>query len=163
MLPLLVIVLHVLTVLWLVSGIVGRDLCYGEAGRSDSLAALKMMVELGGRFERAMVRPATFIVLATGLVAARFRGWPILGVLQGGNVNWVLTALLVYLSVIPLIVFVFLPKGRVYHARLAEAETEGRVTPALRAALHDRALRMGRAYELVMIGVLVWLMVTKPF
>jgi len=75
----------------------------------------------------------------------------------------VLTSLLIYLSVIPIIVFVFVPKGRVYRKALAEASAQGVVTPELRAALDDPAVRAARAYEMFMIGSLVLLMVLKPF
>lgn len=163
MLPALTVVVHVLTVFWLVGGILGRDTCYAEAGRADDLAALGTLAALGGVFDRVMVRPATFVVLLTGLVAAWQRGWPILGFLQGGSVNWVLAALLVYLSAIPLIFLIFLPKGRVYRKTLEEANQRGVVTPALRAALKDPVVGAARGYEIVMVGVLAWLMITTPF
>ena len=159
----LLVVVHVWTVFWLVAGILGRDTCYWHAGRADDLAALRTLTGLGGVFERAMVRPATFVVLLTGLVSAWVRGWPILGALQGGAVNWVLTALLLYLTVIPLIVLVFLPKGRVYRRALEEATARGVVTPELRASIRDPLVAAARAYEVAMIGALAFLMITKPF
>ena len=159
----LIVVLHVLAVLWIASGIIGRDVCYWRAARTDDLATLRALAGLGGVFERTMVRPATFVVLLTGLIAAWARGWPILGFLQGAGVNWVLAALVIYLSVIPLIMFVFIPKGLVYRKALEEANAEGRVTPALRAALEDPVVGAARVYEMAMIAALVWLMVMKPF
>lgn len=159
----LLVVLHIWTVLWLVAGIVGRDVCYRQAGRTDDLAALRTLADLGGTFERAMVRPATFVVLLTGLIAAWARGWPILGFLQGAPVNWVLASLLIYLSVIPVILLVFIPRGRVYREALEAATDRGEVTPALRAALNDPVVAAARAYEIAMIATLVYLMFTKPF
>lgn len=163
MTPSLVVVAHVLTVFWLVGGIVGRDTCYAQAGRATDLAALRTLAGLGGVFDRAMVRPGTFVVLLTGLGAAWARGWPILGFLQGGSINWVLAALVVYLSTVPLIFLVFIPKGRVYRRALEEANAGGAVTPALRAALNDPLVGAARAYELVGIAVLAWLMIAEPF
>ena len=163
MLTTLLVVVHVWAVLWLVAGIVGRDVCYWQAGRANDLAALLTVAQLAGTFERAMVRPATFVVLITGLIAAWARGWPILGFLQGGTANWVLTALLIYLSVIPLIVFVFLPKGRVYRKALKEAVARDEVTPELGAAINDPLVGAARAYEIVMDGALVFLMLTRNF
>lgn len=163
MLPAQLVAIHVLTVFWLVAGIVGRDVSYANAGRANDLGSLRTLAGLGSIFDRAFVRPATFVVLLTGLVAARARGWPILGVLQGGSVNWVLAALLVYLSSVPLIFLVFLPKGRVYRGALAEAVGRGEVTPALRSAINDPLVGAARAYELVMVAFLAWLMVTEPF
>ncbi len=144
MFPMLMVVARVLLVFWLVGGINGRNTCWAQAGRTDDLAALRTMAKLGGTFDRAMVRPAPFVVLLTGLVAAWVRGWPIRGFLQGGSVNWVLTALLIYLSTPPLIVFVFLPKGRVYRKALEEANASGAVTRALRAAINDPLVFVAR-------------------
>ena len=39
------------------------------------------------------MRSATFAVRVAGLIAAWARGWPILGFLQGADVNWVLDSL----------------------------------------------------------------------
>ena len=163
MLPTLIVTFHVLTVFWLVAGIIGRDVCGRQAARASDLASLRTLAGLGSLFERTMVRPATFIVLLTGLWAAWLRGWPILGSLQGGGTNWVLVALLVYLSVIPVIIFVFIPRGRVYQRALEDAHVKGEITPALRAALLDPAVAAARTYELVMVATLVWLMVARPF
>jgi hypothetical protein len=159
----LLVVVHVWAVFWLGAGTVGRDACYFHAARAQDLPALRTLAGLGGIFDRAFVRPATFVVLVTGLIAAWIRGWPVLGFLQGANVNWVLVALLIYLSVIPLIVFVFLPKGRVYRRILGEAEARGEVTPQLRRAIEDPLVGAARVYEIVMIGVLAFLMVARPF
>jgi len=63
---------------WLVAGVVGRDTCWAQAARADDLTSLRALAALARIFERAMVRPATFTVLLTGLVAAWMRGWPIL-------------------------------------------------------------------------------------
>ena len=158
----LLVVVHVGSVLWLVAGILGRDVCYRQAGRTDDLAALRTMAALGSTFELGFVRPATFVVLVTGLIAAWIRGWPILGFLQGAPTNWVLVSLLIYLSVIPIIILVFIPKGLIYRKALEDADERGEVTPALRATINDPVVGAARAYELVMIGALVVLMVTKP-
>ena len=159
----LAVAIHVLFVFWLVAGIVGRDTCYRQAERATDLSALRTMVELGSRFELTMVRPATFAVLVAGLIAAWARGWPILGFLQGGASNWVLAALLIYLSIVPVIVFVFIPRGKIYRQLLTAATAEGAITPALRAALADPAVHAARSYEIVMVAVLTWLMVSRPF
>lgn len=159
----LLVVLHVWSVFWLVGGIVGRDASYARAAQAADLDGLQTLAGLGGFFDRVAVRPATSVVLATGLVAAYFRGYPILGFMQGGAANWVLVSLLVYLSIIPVIVLVFLPKGRVYRTALAEAIAKGEVTDRLRRSIADPVLGAARGYEIVMIGVLSWLMVTQPF
>jgi p-aminobenzoyl-glutamate transporter AbgT len=163
MLGLAAVVLHVLSVLWLVSGIAGRDLCWRQASAATDLAQLKAIAAVASLFEMRAVRPPTFIVLVTGLLAVQLRGYGLFACFRGEGPAWPLTALLVYLSIIPVIVFVFLPKGRAYHAALAEAESKNEVTARLRAALADPAVRAARGYEMLMIVVLVFLMVAKPF
>jgi uncharacterized membrane protein len=163
MLANLIVYVHVLTVFWLIAGIVGRDVAHRHAARTSELGRLRALIDLGGLMERGMVRPATLAVLLAGLAAAWVRGWPILGFLQGGNVNWVLASLLLYLSIIPMIVLVFVPRGKVFRAALDEASALGQVTPRLTAALKDPAVEAARAYELVVVATLTWLMVSKPF
>jgi len=158
-----VVYLHVLAVFWLVSGSLGRGVTFSHANRATDLPTLRAFATLASAFELAMVRPGSLLVLVSGLIAAWLRGWPILGPLQGSPIRWVFTSLVVYLTIIPVIVFVFLPRAKVYHARLAEASAEGRITPALKAALNDPAVKWGRRYEILMIVALTWLMVTKPF
>ena len=65
--------------------------------------------------------------------------------------RWLLVSLILYLSSIPFIPLVFLPRGRVFEQALAEAKESGEVTPELSAAFHDRAVAFARNYELVMI------------
>jgi len=102
-------------------------------------------------------------VFIAGLIAAWARGWPILGFLQGGTVNWVLTAIVIYLSIVPVILFVFIPRGKVFRAAFDEAVALGQVTPRLTAALKDPAVESARTYELVMIVTITVLMIAKPF
>jgi hypothetical protein len=159
----LVIWIHVLMVFWLVGGILARDRCFTLARTADDLGRLTWLVDLGRHFERRMVRPATFAVLAAGLLAAWARGIPVLGMLQGSSTNWVLASLVIYLTIIPLIAFVFVPRGRVFRAAYDEAQALGQVTPRLRAALADRGVAAARAYELLMIGAITAIMLTRGF
>jgi hypothetical protein len=159
----LLVWIHVLSAFWLVGGILARDRCFTLARKTDDLGRLGWLVEMGEQFERTMVRPATLAVLGAGVVAAWARGWPILGFLQGSSSNWVLVSLLIYLTIIPVIAFVFIPRGRIFRTAFEQAKSHERVTPDLRAALGDRAVAAARAYELVMIGVITALMVTRSF
>ena len=159
----LLVVAHVLSVFWLVAGVIGRAASHGRAAGSEDLHTLRTLMGMGSFFELAMVRPATFAVLLTGLVAAWLRGWPILGFLQGAGVNWVLVSLVIYLSIVPIIIFIFLPRARVYHAALEEATAAGQITPRLRAAMADPLVAVGRGYEIAMAVTLAYLMIQKPF
>jgi hypothetical protein len=163
MIGLLIEWIHILSVLWLVAGTAGRAACTGLAGRSDDLNTVRTLMQAASGFEMKMVRPSSLFILVTGLITARMGGWPILGFLQGASVNWVLAALVIYLTIIPVIVFVFVPRGRIYHMALKEAAARGTVTPALRAALHDPAVRSARLYEILILLVVTFLMVVKPF
>jgi hypothetical protein len=73
-----------------------------------------------------------------------------------------LVALILYLSLIPLVPLVFLPRGKIFEAAMADAEAAGQVTPALRAALDDRAVWGARWFERIVVAVIIVLMVTKP-
>ena len=111
--------LHVLTAFLLVSGIVGRGLALRDAARADEIHTLAALVRLGGRFE-ALVRAPSIALLGLGLLAAWRGGWPILGFLQGGSANWILVSLVLYLTLVPLILWVFLPRGRVFEGALRD-------------------------------------------
>jgi uncharacterized membrane protein len=163
LIPLLVVWLHVLVVFLLVAGILGRDVVYERAARASDLAEIRALVSLGGVFERRFVRPATTYVPLAGILAAWLRGWPILGFLQGGQANWVLAAIVIYLTIIPVIVLVLVPRGRIFRRAYDEAVARGAVTPELTRALRDPWVRAARVYEWVMIAVISCLMILKPF
>ena len=72
-------------------------------------------------------------------------------------------SLVLYLSLIPQIPLIFIPRGRIFDAALADARQRGSVTPELTAAFHDRGVAFARTYEVVVVGIIVALMVLKPF
>jgi len=154
--------LHVLAAFLLVSGIVGRGVALRQAARSEDVRAMEALVRLAGRFE-TMVRAPSIVALMLGLLAAWRGGWPILGFLQGGGVNWILVSLMLYLTLVPLIVWIFLPRGRIFEQAFQDALRLGRVTPALTAAFTDPVVAAAHAWELLVLGLIVVLMVTKPF
>jgi hypothetical protein len=130
--------------------------------RARSSADLGMVVELidlGGRFERLMVIPGSFGVVAAGLLAAWAEGQP----LAGTDDWWLLTSLILFLALGLLVPTVFLPHGRVFQGALEDAKRRGEVTPELRTALRDPVVRNARATELLAVAVIIALMVTKPF
>jgi type VI protein secretion system component VasK len=116
-------------------------------------------VDLSGRFERLMVIPGSFAVLVAGLLAAWSEGQPLAGTVDW----WLFTSLILFVAVGLLVPMVFLPHGKVFEAALEEAERRGEVTPELRTALRDPAVRNARALELVTVAIIITLMVTKPF
>jgi len=163
MLGILVVVLHVMSVFMLISGSVGRNLIWMHIRKSRDLGTVHKFLDLADNFETRLVRPGSGLILLTGLLAAWLRGWPILGFLQGAGSNWVLAALALYLTFIPLVTLLFLPKSKIRQRALEGALAKGEITPELTAAVNDRALYLGRVYELATVVVFTWLMIAKPF
>jgi uncharacterized membrane protein len=155
--------LHVLTAFWLVSGLVGRGLTLAQAERTTDIPRMRSLLTLAGRFERLMVIPASFAVLLFGLLTAWVLGVPLLGFLQGASSNWLLLSLLLYLSTIPLIPLIFIPRGKAFESALEEATAQGTVTTGLQTAFADPVVRAAHIYEFAAIAVVLILMVTRPF
>jgi hypothetical protein len=72
-------------------------------------------------------------------------------------------SLVLYLSIVPLVPLVFVPRGKAFAAALEAAEARGEYTPELRAAFHDPLTRAAHVYELGAVTVVLVLMLTKPF
>lgn len=153
------VALHVLVAFWFVAGLIGRDVTLAKARGTTDAHLVGELAELAGRFERMSVRPGSIAVLILGLLAAWARDRPLAG---NGN-GWLLVSLILFLSTLPLIPLVFLPRGRIFERELSAAQAGGVVTPALSAALRDGAVRAARTYELVTLVVIIALMVAKPF
>src|ERR1700716_54599 len=94
----LIKVAHVFTGFWFVGGILGRTVAQVRAERATDVGAVKLLVEPIGRFDSLMVIPGSIAVLALGVGAAWIEGLPLLGAFQGARSNWLLVALLLYLS-----------------------------------------------------------------
>lgn len=155
--------LHVAAAFWMTAGLIGRWVAQQQAARSKSVEQVLALMPAASVFERVMVIPGSLAVLLMGLFTAWAQGWPILGFLQGGSTNWVLVSLVLFLSLIPVIPLVFVPRGKIFDAALEEAVRENRVTPELQAAFNDPTVRAWHIYELAVMGVIIALMVLKPF
>ena len=83
--------------------------------------------------------------------------------MQGAAQNWLLVSLLLFLSLIPLIRFVFLPRGKPFEAALQDALAREVVTDELRARLNDPVVAAAHIYEGVVILLILYFMVVKPF
>jgi hypothetical protein len=154
-----IVLLHVALAFTFVAGIIGRDMTIHKARTSTDVRVIGDLMELSGRFETWLIKPGSLAVLLAGIWAAFARG---LSFTASGN-RWLLVSLIVYLSTVPFIPLVFLPRGKVFGRALAAAKERGEVTPELTAAFDDPAVAFARNYELVVIAVIVTLMVTKPF
>jgi hypothetical protein len=153
-----VVFLHVATAFLFVGGLIGRWIVLGLARRSEHVAQIDTLLQVADRFEKIVI-PGSFGVLVLGLLAMWAQDRPLFA--DGGY--WLLVSLVLYLSLIPLVPLIFLPRGRVFEAALADARERGSVTPELTAAFHDPWVAFARTYEVVAVGIVIALMVLKPF
>jgi len=155
--------LHILTSIWFISGLLGRWVAYAQATRATDIQIVGTLLKLSDRFERLMVIPGSQTVLVLGLLTAWLQGQPLFGLLQGGQTNWLFVSLLLFISIIPIVVVVLAPRRKRRLAALDAALATGALTLELRAALADRAVIRARMLELLIIVVILVLMILKPF
>jgi ribose/xylose/arabinose/galactoside ABC-type transport system permease subunit len=155
-------VVHALLGVWFVGALIGRWVTLGAAARATEIGALRGMLTVSSRFE-SLVRTVPIAVFALGIATAIAQGRPFLGPIQGAPVDWLFASLIVFLSPLPLVPLVFLPRGRVFEAALDEATAQGVVTDRLRTAFRDPVVFAAHAYELGAMVVVLTLMIAKPF
>ena len=158
----LLVVAHALLGAVFMGGLIGRWIVLGLAERADTLARMQTLTTAARPFERIVIY-GSVAVLVLGVVAAIAQGRPFLGPLQGASVDWLFVSLVLYLSVLPLVRLVFLPRGRVFDAAMEDAVARGEVTGELAAAWRDPMVRAAHVYELAAVSVVFVLMVAKPF
>jgi uncharacterized membrane protein len=155
---LLMKLLHVVTAFWFIGGLLGRTVIMWQAARTTDVRMVEMLVRVAGYFERWMVIPGSLAVLGFGLAAAWLQRWPMFG-----GATWLLLSTVLYLSLIPVIAFIFVPRGKIFDRVLQTAIAQGEVTADLSAAFRDRVVGLAHAYELAATAVVIVLMVFKPF
>ena len=83
MTPVLVLKLvHVLTAIWFISGLLGRWVALDQAGRATDVRTAFELSELAGRFERPSRRSPPILILLFGLITAWIAGQPVLGFIK---------------------------------------------------------------------------------
>ena len=158
----IVVLAHALLGILFVVGLVGRWIVLGMAERATRLDAMRTLTTASGPFERLVIVTSS-LVLVFGLGAAWLQGRSVLGPLTGGSVDWLFVSVVLFLSNLPLVPLVFLPRGKAFGAALDDAAGQGEVTPALRAAWSDPIVRGAHWYELVTTTIILVLMLSKPF
>lgn len=148
---------HVLSAFWFVAGLLGRGLSLSQAARATDIHMANMLVQLAGRFERLMVIPGSSVVFLVGLVTAWAQHTLLL------ETRWLLVSIILFLSLVPVVIWIFLPRGKVFEQALADALAQGKVTPQLTAAFHDQAVAWAHRYELLVVAIIILLMIAKPF
>lgn len=156
--------LHVLAAFWMISGVVGRDFTFWQAGRATNVHAVRALLQVSDFFERWAVIPISVAVLLFGLTITWMQRWPLFGFLQGAASNWLLVSSILFLGISAVIAPLRLIDRRKQRTlALEEALARGTITPELTAALHDRVVSGFRAVELLLLLIIIVLMVTKPF
>jgi hypothetical protein len=155
-------VAHALVGIWFLAGLIGRWITLAQAARATEIASLQALLKLSARFERVVIT-GSIAVLVLGISTAVVQGRPFLGPLQGAGFDWLFVSLVLFLSVLPLVPLVFLPRGRVFDAALGDATTRGVLTEELRVAFRDPVVLAAHVYELGAMIVITVLMVAKPF
>jgi hypothetical protein len=155
--------LHIAAAIGMVAGLIGRELTRRQARNAGDISTLVALMKASGRFESLLVIPGSMAMLVLGVVLAFLGGWPLFGFLQGASSNWLLVSVVLTLAMFPLVSFVFLPRGKVYEVALADAVSRAQVTGSLTAAFDDNAVRIGHIVEGILVAVVLFLMVAKPF
>ena len=153
-----IVFLHVATAFVFVGGLIGRWIVLGRARGSADIGEIDILLPVADRFEKIVI-PASAAILVLGLLAMWAQDRP----LFEDGAYWLLASLVLYLSIMPLVPLIFLPRGRVFEAALTDARARGTVTPELTAAFHDPWVAFARTYEAVVVAIVVALMVLKPF
>jgi low affinity Fe/Cu permease len=110
-----------------------------------------------------MVIPWSNTILIFGVILAVMMKWPIFGFLQGASQNWLLVSNILLIIMLSLIPGVFIPHNRKVDGLVQSGLTLGKVTPELKAALHDQKNQTAHHVEEIIVLVVAGLMVLKPF
>ena len=155
--------IHITTALMFIIGVVGYYLTVTHAAKEKDVKVVKGLMTLGMKFEKYFILPGEAILFFAGLFTAWRENVPILGFLQGGNVNWLLVSLILFVSRFPLIMLIDVPHEKLLNKKLEDALNRGQVTQELREAFADKSARAVEIYGLAAIVVIIFLMVMKPF
>ncbi len=153
-------VLHLFAVAAMIAGIIGRAFLRARLVRLDDIQTAREFIEVEGRFDNWLVVRGSIVTLITGLLLTWLGHWPLL---NAGVPTWTLVGAVLFLATIPLVTWVYIPRGKIFGKVFAEALAQKRVTVELRAALSDRVIRASYLYEYLMLLVVMTLMVLKPF
>jgi uncharacterized membrane protein len=155
--------LHILAVAIAVGGMFARQLVRGIAANSDDIRSVASLTQAAIRMDRILIIPWSSLILPLGVALALMMKWPIFGFLQGASQNWLLASNILLLIMLSLPPAIFIPHNRKVEPILQTALANGSVSPALRAALHERKNRLAHYAEEVIVLMIAALMVLKPF
>ncbi len=160
---LLIKYLHIIAVAITVGGMFARQVVRGVAQKSSDIDVVASLTHVAVRLDRAMVIPASNLMILLGIILAIIQKWPIFGFLQGAPQNWLLVSNILLIVMIVLIPAVFIPHNKKVESILQTSLKNGHVTPELSAALSDQKNNLAHYAEEAIILVVAALMVLKPF
>jgi hypothetical protein len=161
--PTLLLLLHVFSAIAFYCGIAGRLATFELARRAAGVQAVTALLRASDFFERRLAIPGSMLVLLFGILVTVGGPWWRLASAAGANAGWLIASVVLFLALIPAIPLYLLPARKRRDLAVEASAAAGEVTPALRAALDDRGVRLYRAVELAVVVVITWLMVAKPF
>jgi uncharacterized membrane protein len=152
---------HVLSAMWLVTGLLGRAVALSSARRASEMRILKAIADVSGRLENLMIAPGIFATLATGIATAIVGGISLFGPFDGGPL-WVFIPVVLMLLAVATTPMT-LAHDRLWGQALEDAAQRGVVTDGLRAFLDAQAMLRRYAPDITAVAFIVVLMVLKPF
>ena len=160
---LILLFLHIVSAIVLIGGILARQLVRSVAEKSPDVHNFATLSRAAGRIENLMVIPGNLAVIIFGVFLALITGAPIFGFLQGSSQNWLLVSnilLLVGLVTVPL-VFAHAAGVSTSHCKTPWCRANGPLTCMPRwTTSWSRVVHLG---EIILVLVVVYLMVFKPF
>ena len=139
---------------------IGRGLIRARLVRIDDIRIAGELISVEGQFDEWLVARGSMATLLTGLLLTWLGNWPLMNT---GIPSWTLVSAVLFLATIPLVIWVYVPRGKVFGAAFQAALSQKRVTAELRAAMSDKVVGLCHLYEYLAIPVVTALMVLKPF
>lgn len=157
--------LHILAAFALISGEIGRAIVFQRAKKATDVKIVAEMLKLFTFFTSKLVSPGGMLSFLLGLATAGSQGKVvlILGFLAGGEINWPLASIVLYVIVMVLVFTITIPRGKALGQALGAALGQGKITPELTAAMNDQTFNANFIIQDVLLVLIVILMVLKPF
>jgi uncharacterized membrane protein len=152
---------HVLSAIWLLSGLLARPTVLAAARRAPDMRILKALADVSGRLEDRMIAPGILAVLVTGIATAIAWGYSLFGPFTGGP--WWIFISVVIMAIAVATTPMTLGRDRRWGQALEESARAGTITDRLRPFLDRGAMLRRYAPDIVSVLLIVVLMVTKPF
>ena len=155
--------LHISAAIIFVGGLFARQAVRALTSRASDVGEILPLTQAAGQIERHMVIPGNILSILFGLILALVTRSPILGSIAGPHRNWLLASIVILAILFPLVPWVFLPRGRAFESVLRDASAKGKITPELQHQLADPVVRWAHLAEMIAVGLIVALMVFRPF